>query len=120
VDNGFFIPVNRLAFNSINFNQTGASTLQGVWAEVPVRKGLLGGPDTTTATNILAYLNPRAVHPRANAQRYFINLNPNSSLFVSRPATANPNKHFGYMVQWLIMAFVFPILCWRAWQNKAA
>jgi cytochrome oxidase assembly protein ShyY1 len=33
---------------------------------------------------------------------------------------ANPLRHLSYMLQWLLMAVVFPLLCWVVWRRRAA
>lgn len=121
VDRGFFVPANRTVFNASVFTASGTAVLDGVWAEAPPRHGWLKGPDTTTADNILAFFNPTRVDTRADTQRYFVSVTPTQTgVEATRPPTAAPERHLGYMVQWLLMAGVFPLLCLAALRRKKA
>lgn len=111
--------------NSPDFHQlqppTGAQALQGVWVPLPTRKGWLGGPDITTHPQLLAFLNPAVLTSATVLPQQFVLTVPETSAPIptpSAPPLANPLRHLSYMLQWLLMAAIFPLLCWLGWRRR--
>jgi cytochrome oxidase assembly protein ShyY1 len=96
----------------------GPQQLAGVWVPIPTRKGWLRGPDTTTSPQLLAFLNPAVLTSQTVLPQQFILTRAETLATVptpSAPPTANPLRHLSYMIQWLLMAAVFPLLCGVSW-----
>jgi cytochrome oxidase assembly protein ShyY1 len=96
-------------------------TLQGLWIPLPHRKGWLGGPDTTTHPKLLAFLNPARLTSASVLPQQFVLTVPDTSATIpqpSAPPTANPLRHLSYMIQWLVMAALFPLLCVAGWRRR--
>jgi cytochrome oxidase assembly protein ShyY1 len=125
VDRGWFIPATQQQFNSAAYLAQGQFELAGVWQAAPAPRGWLRGPATTTAPNILTLISPTLVHPQALSSSYFVATTPTQpgaqpgGVVASRPPTRNPQRHLSYLLQWLGLALVFPVLCGAAWRRKA-
>lgn len=123
VDRGWLpLPTDRTQANLASFTQTGTITVTGQQAGFPQRKGWLGGPTTTTAPNILAFLDATAITPSPTAPTYLqastITPPQPAPLFTQPPTLPLGVNHFAYAVQWALMAFMFPLLCLAAYRRK--
>lgn len=99
----------------------GRQTLYGVWVPLPQRKGWLRGPDTTTYPRLLAFLNPAVLTSATVAPQQLVLTVPDTSASApspSAPPLANPLRHLSYMIQWLVMAAVLPLLAAAAWWRQ--
>ncbi|MCA3243855.1 MAG: hypothetical protein INF43_00930 [Alphaproteobacteria bacterium] len=126
IDRGYAVP-RWLADGVPDFTglapPTGLQTVQGVWVPLPTRRGWLRGPDTTTHPRLLAFLNPAMLTSASVAPQQLVLTSPdtaNPEPMPSAPPMANPLRHLSYMLQWLLMAVVFPLLCWVVWRRRAA
>lgn len=125
VDRGWLpLPTDRMQANLEAFTQTGIITITGQQAEFPKRKGWLGGPTTTTAPTILAFLDATAITPSPTAPTYVqaVATSPTQPAPVLTVPPARPLgvNHFAYAVQWAFMAAIFPLLCFFAYRRKTA
>lgn len=123
IDRGWLpLPPDRTHVNLTPFTQTGSITVIGQQADFPQRKGWLGGPTTTTAPNILAFLDATAITPSPTAPTYLqaTAIAPlQSQPLVTQPPTPPQGiNHFAYALQWAAMALVFPFLCLAAYRRK--
>ncbi len=101
---------------------TSPQVLQGVWVPLPQRRGWLGGPDTTTHPQLLAFLNPAMMTSATVAPQVLVLTAPDTSAPTPAPSAlpnANPLRHLSYMLQWLVMAAVFPLLVWLGWRRRS-
>lgn len=124
IDRGFTAP-RWLADNIPDFSQlhlpAGPQTLAALPQEIPTRKGVLRGPDTTIHPRLLAFLNPaHLTSGTVPTQAYVLTAPdaPTQPLNALPPPPKNPLRHLSYMVQWLMMAAIFPLLCVWAWHSK--
>jgi cytochrome oxidase assembly protein ShyY1 len=112
VDRGFTMP-HMHADNQPDFAflTTTDETVSGVLQPFPQRRGILRGPDTTTHSRLLAFLNP-ALIISDTAPYYVIARTPTAQGVVAvPPPLAAPSKHLSYALQWLGLAIAFPLMC---------
>lgn len=124
IDRGYAAP-RWAAPNVPNFTElappTGPQTLHGVWVPLPQRKGWLRGPEITTHPRLLAFLNPALLTSGTVMAQQLVLTIPDtlaSTPSPSAPPLANPLRHLSYMIQWLVMAAVFPLLAVAAWWRR--
>lgn len=124
IDRGFAAP-RWAAPNVPDFTElappVGPQTLHGVWVPLPQRKGWLRGPEITTHPRLLAFLNPALLTSHTMVAQQLVLTVPETSataLLPSAPPLANPLRHLSYMIQWLVMAAVLPLLGIAAWWRQ--
>ena len=116
VDRGWLpLPPDRTAtptFAGLN-PPAGSVKVTGIPLPVSPRKGWLKGPDTTTSNRVLARLNPALITPQGSSTTTVLqSIVPDNPRLLAMPSpTPNPLRHLSYMIQWLTMAALFPVLC---------
>ncbi|HEX2859113.1 MAG TPA: SURF1 family cytochrome oxidase biogenesis protein [Alphaproteobacteria bacterium] len=91
---------------------TGPLPVTGITLPLPARRGWLQGPLTTTHPQLLAFLAPQALTSATVPATYTAaTLSVVPGVSPQPPALKNPGMNFSYMMQWLGMALLFPILC---------
>lgn len=91
----------------------GEVLLKGVYKNIPQRKtGGLGGPSYNTDKQQLLFLDPQLINNgHVNTEHYFVSQTPTHELLNSvlqLPPTGD--KHREYMLTWLGLALVWPLL----------
>lgn len=115
VDRGWVpLPRDRTAVPDFTAVAPAINVLSGVLAPYPVRKGILGGPDTTTNPKVLAWLNPALITDVPVGQEYLQATTPTSpGLMAVPPPPPDGQQNAAYALQWLVMALAWA-LCWVA------
>lgn len=99
-----------------NFSAYPISEIQitGITLPLPTRRGWLQGPLTTTHPQLLAFLAPETLTSSTVPATYIAATATSPTLpntLYAPPALKNPGMNFSYMLQWLGMACLFPVLC---------
>jgi cytochrome oxidase assembly protein ShyY1 len=98
-------------------------TVTGVPVARPVRHGALRGPATTTHRRLLAFLDPSVLTSATLPPTYLLatQVSPGQPTLITRlPPLRRPMMNLSYALQWLVMALVFPLLCWGLWRKSRA
>lgn len=99
------------------------TTLSGHWQPLPMRKGWLPGPDTTTHPQLLAFLNPARLTSATVRPDYFqltqADTSPTTLILGPAAPPFPPQRHLAYALQWLVMALTLPLLAFGAvWAKR--
>lgn len=115
VDRGWMpLPRDRTAVPDFAAVSPTTSVVSGVLAPYPVRKGVLGGPDTTTNAKVLAWLNPAVVTSVPVGKAYLQATTATAPGVIAVPPLPPDGRQNGaYALQWLVMALAWA-MCWLA------
>jgi cytochrome oxidase assembly protein ShyY1 len=115
VDRGWVpLPRDRTAEPDFAAFTPTTNQVMGVTAPYPVRKGILGGPDTTTNPKVLAWLNPALAIDTPIGTDYVQAITQTAPGLMATPPEAPDGKQNGaYALQWLMMALAWAV-CWVA------
>lgn len=120
VDRGWVpLPPDRTAVPDFAGLAPTTTTVSGVWAAFPQRHGWLPGPDTTTNSRVLAWLNSALITSASTGPAYLQATTATApGVLAMPPSPPSGQRHAAYALQWLLMALVFPILCIVAYRRR--
>lgn len=92
-----------------------STTITGILQPYPIRKGWLRGPDTTTHSHLLAYLNPALIVSDTTPHYLIARTATSPHINAVPPPLPSADRHLSYSLQWLGLALAFPVLCFVGW-----
>ncbi len=121
VDRGWVpFPIDRTAPpNSTDYTPS-TNTVQGIRKQFPQRHGWLNGPETTTNSRILAWLNPTLITSATTGDDYLAATTATHPSITAQPPidAMTSIKHASYALQWTMMAIVFPLCCFGFFRQR--